>query len=76
MSETTRPGAGIPSTLSLSVSAATKSPTRQRTRRTVTGGLKNLPIAMPANELLNRALRTAKYLKVKKKKKKKIDLVD
>lgn len=37
---------------------------KRRQRRTVTGGLKNLPIALPAVELLNRALRVAKYIKV------------
>ena len=38
---------------------------KKRQRRTVTGGLKNLPIALPAVELLNRALRTVKYMKVR-----------
>ena len=41
-------------------------PKRARPRRTVTGGLKNLPVCPPANELLNRALRISKWLKVYK----------
>ncbi len=39
-------------------------PKRARPRRTVTGGLKNLPVTPPANELLNRGLRLAKWLKI------------
>lgn len=53
---------GAPSSLSSSTPALKL---KKRQRRTVTGGLKNLPIALPAVELLNRALRTAKYLKVR-----------
>ena len=48
-----------------SSSAAPALKLKKRQRRTVTGGLKNLPIALPAVELLNRALRAAKYLKVR-----------
>ncbi|KAM3573804.1 hypothetical protein VYU27_004225 [Nannochloropsis oceanica] len=43
-------------------------PKRARPRRTVTGGLKNLPVCPPANELLNRALRISKYLKIDEEK--------
>jgi len=47
--------------------SAMLAPKRARPRRTVTGGLKNLPVCPPANELLNRALRISKWLKVRRK---------
>lgn len=37
---------------------------RPRKRRVTTGGLKHLPIAMPANELYSRAYRIARAVKV------------
>ena len=76
-SSSTTPGTTLPPQSSSSSSEAeeerasdtiTAAPKRQRPRRTVTGGLKNLPITPPANELVNRAVRASQYLKIDEEK--------
>jgi hypothetical protein len=58
-------GASPNQTAEVNPSSPSASPLkRARPRRTVTGGLKNLPVTPPANELLNRAVRLSKWLKV------------